>query len=77
MPSNNYVQRAPAGSVPGRSNGYAHYSPRGQATPAAYQARVQDPRMAGARVMSVTDQVVPADQAPEMNAARPVRQYTR
>jgi hypothetical protein len=33
--------------------------------------------MAGARVMSVTDQVVPADQAPEMNAARPVRQYTR
>lgn len=77
MPSNGYVQRAPAVPNQMRSNGYARYPVRGQAMPAAYQARVQDPRLPAPRRMSVTDQVVPADQAPEITAARPVRQYAR
>jgi hypothetical protein len=67
-PMQNYVQRTPATPV-GRSNGYAHYQPRGQATPTAYYG---DPRQA--RVVSVTEQVGAPAQTPA-TAARPIRQY--
>lgn len=70
VPANNYVQRAPA--IPqGRSNGYARYPARGQAVPTAYYSQPG----AQPRVVSMTEQVVPSNQAPQATTARPVRQY--
>jgi hypothetical protein len=72
VPTQNYVQRAPAAPTVGRSNGYARYPARGQAVPTAYYG---DSRQG--RVVSVNEQPVTQTQA---TAARPVRQqyqYTR
>ena len=78
--SNGYVQRTASAPMPGRNNGYQQrYPVRGQAMQTAYygQSGMRTDRLPPPRVTSVTDQVVPADQGPEMNASRPVRQYTR